>query len=84
MVRYYYTVAADIDATLRIRYALNPFDRERLPTTNLLPRLDQPRHLFPAVRSAMPDVVDPQCTGLVRLGLGIDSGRLQSPLEHGI
>ena len=61
------TIAANLNTFSSIGNTLDTLDGERLAATHLLPRLDQPRHLLPSVRSSMPDIVYPFGTCFVWL-----------------
>ena len=73
MVAHDNPITANLYTLLCIRDVLNAFDRERLATADILPSLDEPRHLLPTVRPPVPDIVDPFRTRLVRHGLRIDT-----------
>lgn len=74
-------ITANLDTLSGISHALNALDSEGLATAHLLPGLDKPRHLLPAVGSAMPDIVNPLGTCLVRFLLRVDAIFRKSLLE---
>lgn len=84
VIAYDDAVTANLHALLGVLYVLNTLDCERLATADLLPRLDEPWHLLPAVCPAMPHVVNPLCAGLVRHRLRVDTILLQPLLEDWI
>lgn len=74
-------ITANFDTLSGIGYTLNTLDSKRLAAAHLLPGLDEPGHLFPAVCSAMPDIVNPLGTCLVRFFLRVDAVFRKSLLE---
>lgn len=73
VVGHHDAITSEIDALLRVLHTLNPLDTERLAAADPLPRLHQPRHPVPALGAAVPDVVDPERTGTLRVLLRIDA-----------
>ena len=84
VVRHYDAVTPDLNTLLGVLHALNPLDTKGFPAADPLPRLDEPRHPVPAVRSPMPDVVDPERTCAPRILLRVDSLLRESFLKHGV
>ena len=77
-------VAADVDGLLRVSDGLDVLETDWPAAADPLPRLDEPRDLVPAPRSAVPDAVDLQRARLVELCDGIDSRFLETFLEDWI
>ena len=82
MVRNHNPIAPNLHRPPGIIHALDPLEAKRLAPRNRLPRCNQPRHLLPTVRAPVPDIVNPQGAGLLRLCHGIDPRRPQPLLEH--
>lgn len=81
MVRNDNAITPNLNTFLSISHALDALDGKWLATAHLLPRLDEPGNLLPAVSSAVPDVVNPLGTCFVRLLFGIDAVFSESLLE---
>jgi len=75
------TIAANLNTLSSIGDTLNALDGERLATTHLLPRLDEPRHLLPGMGSSMPNIVYPFSTSFVGFLHGINAVLCKSLLE---
>lgn len=84
MVADYDAVAADLDAFLRVGYALDAFEEKGAAAADFFPCLDEPGDFLPAPCSAVPDVVDPGRAGFLRVFDRVDPHRLQPFLENGI
>ena len=81
MVAHHDAVHAELDGPLRVCDALDTFEAERLAAADLLPRLDQPRHLAPVMGAAVPHVVDPLGAGALRVLLRVDARGRKALLE---
>lgn len=75
------TITTNLNTLSGIGHTLDSLDSERLAAAHLLPGLNEPWHLLPAVGSAMPDVVDPLGTCLVRFLLRVNAVFRESLLE---
>jgi hypothetical protein len=75
------TITANLNTLFSIGHTLNTLDGERLATTHLLPRLDQPRHFLPGMGSSVPDIVYPFGTCFVRFLYRINAVLCESLLE---
>lgn len=84
MVRHHNPIDAQLNRLPRISDMLNALERKRLAARDLAPRLHQPRDLLPRMRAAVPDIVDPLGTRLVRHGHRIDPVLRQPLLKHWI
>lgn len=66
-------ITANLNTLLGIGYTLNALDGEWLAAAHLLPGLDKPGHLLPAMSSTMPDIVNPLGTCFIRFLLGVNA-----------
>ena len=77
--------ALHLNGFLCILHALNAFQTEWLSTTDPLPLFHRPLHLFPCMRSAMPDIlINPFRTCLLGILLRINASLCQSFQENWI